>query len=136
MVDKVETQVEVPLSKLSIIPVLIDYSGPARTDEYFTSSRTTRTKQNGDVIEEAYFRGLKLVGKNIELLKGYKGFAVNKVESLDNSGTGDSPKISNKFVPIASFDDLTVFGHDSCVNRMDQWMLIEEWEEISKIVHM
>ncbi|EMG48430.1 hypothetical protein G210_1001 [Candida maltosa Xu316] len=120
----------------SLIPMCVQYSGPANTEEYFTTSKTRETQQDGTTLETAYFRGCKLVGRTIDLSQSkVQGYVINKSEHLVvDEATGDV-KTASTYIPVAKFNELTVYGHDTPASSSNQWSLIPEYLSISNIVH-
>lgn len=99
-----------PEVEANLVPVHIQYTGEAKTKEYFTN---TKDKIDGNDI--AYFRGLKLVGRPVNV-NGYL------LDSVDDNYTS-----------IASFSSFTLFGHDTLESE-NQWELINEWYDISDVL--
>jgi ribonuclease H2 subunit C len=101
---------ECPQVVANLIPAHIQYTGQANTQEYFTNSKIHHEHV------EAYFRGLKLIGKLVET-NGYLLLSVD-----------------DDYVSIAKFDSFTIFGHDS-LEPENQWELINEWYQISDVLN-
>lgn len=100
----------------NLIPAHVQYTGTANTKEYFTNTKSQKKGLDGNENIEGYFRGLRLVGKPIEV-SGYL------LESKDDG-----------YVAVASFSTFTLFGHDT-LEPENQWELINEWYEIGDIIH-
>lgn len=96
----------------NLIPMHIEHTGEANTLEYFTNSKIYHTNTEG------YFRGLKLVGKPIDM----SGTAY----LLDSGDEG--------YTSVAQFDQFTIYGHDSLESE-NQWELVNEWIEVGDILH-
>lgn len=121
----------------NLVPFHIQYSGPANTKDYFTVTKQVEVQADGTEVEVAYFRGCKLVGVNQELPHGYKGYLMNKNEVLQTTGQGPdqqffSAKIYNT---IGEFDKLIIYGHDQPGDAGSQWATLNEWQELSDIIH-
>ncbi|KAI5965611.1 uncharacterized protein KGF55_000973 [Candida pseudojiufengensis] len=134
------TKEELPKVELSILPMHIHYSGPANTSDYFTPSKTKETLKDGSIVDTAYFRGLRLIGKELELKdSNLKGFILNKTENLSrdiNEEDGvETIKTIKNYTAISTFEKLTLYGHDSEVESNNQWSLIPEYMEVNSIVH-
>lgn len=128
-----------PVINASLLPMHIQYTGPAKTQDYFTPSKMKETRNDGTEIDIAYFRGCKLVGKTIDLkANDVGGYIVNRSEHLGRVGNEDGSediKSFATFTPTAKFDKLVLYGHDTTVELNNQWGLIPEFLEVSKIIH-
>lgn len=135
--SSIETNNEsTPTVIASLLPMSIQYSGPANTEDYFTPSKMQETQPNGKQLEVAYFRGCKLVGNTIDLNKSdLQGYVVNKAEHLVRDDESGEVKSAFTFTSVAKFNELTVYGHDSPVNLNDQWALIPEYVSISNLIN-
>lgn len=96
----------------NLIPMHVQYTGVANTKEYFTNSKSYSTNTEG------YFRGLKLVGKPVDI--------TGRAYLLDNKDEG--------YTSVAQFDQFTIYGHDS-LEAENQWELVNEWIEVGDILH-
>ncbi|KAF6071357.1 hypothetical protein MEM_03605 [Candida albicans L26] len=120
----------------SVVPMNIQYSGPANTEDYFAPSKTQETQPDGTLLDVAYFRGCKLVGKTLELDKyDVKGYVINKSEHLVSDKETGEVKTAVTYIPVGNFQKLTVYGHDTLPSRTNQWSLIPEYLSISNIVN-
>lgn len=137
MLDVIHTDIDVPTINANIIPCHIQYSGVANTKDYFTPSKKQETTTTGEQVEVSYFRGCKLVGKKVNLSENYTGYLINKSESLATAeeGSTEEYKTVNTYIPVAKFDEMIIFGHDSPAELTSQWGLINEWKEISDVIH-
>lgn len=124
----------------SLVPMHLQYSGSANTSEYFTPSKTTEKQNDGSEVNTAYFRGCRLVAKEVDLKKsGTEGYIINKNEVLqretnEEEGT-ELVKTVKNYTAVASFDKMTLYGHDSEIELSNQWSLIPEFLEINSIIH-
>lgn len=134
---------DVPRVAAHLVPCHIQYSGPANTKEYFTPTKSNETRDDAPV-DIAYFRGLRLVGQttNLRDLK-LRGYLLDKSESIERQEQHSEDPYSepqlvtvHTHTAIASFDTLTVYGHDSVVERDNQWRLLDEWAEMAEIIHL
>ncbi|KAI5966125.1 hypothetical protein CANMA_003371 [Candida margitis] len=97
----------------SLLPMHLQYSGPANTSDYFTLSKTTETQNDGSEIKTAYFRGCRLVAKEVNLKdSNVEGYIINKNEVLqrklnEEDGTEEVKTVKN-YSAAASFDKLTL----------------------------
>ncbi|KAG8203238.1 hypothetical protein GWM34_02191, partial [Candida africana] len=120
----------------SVVPMNIQYSGSANTEDYFAPSKTQETQPDGTLLDVAYFRGCKLVGKTLELDKyDVKGYVINKSEHLVSDKETGEVKTAVTYIPVGNFQKLTVYGHDTLPSRTNQWSLIPEYLSISNIVN-
>ncbi|CAK9441293.1 uncharacterized protein LODBEIA_P51620 [Lodderomyces beijingensis] len=137
---------EIPKVTASLLPMHLQYSGPAKTAEYFTPSHATETQHDGTQVKTAYFRGCRLVAKEVDLKQcEMQGFIVNGTEVLvreanehqekEEEAGEEVIKSVKTFAPTATFDKLVLFGHDEEVESSDQWRMIPEFLEVSKVVH-
>lgn len=131
---------KVPKVEASLLPMHLQYSGPANTSNYFTPSKTIEKQNDGSEVKTAYFRGCRLVAKEVNLKDcNVEGCVINKNEVLqretnDEDGT-ELVKTVKNYSAIASFDKMTLYGHDSEIELSNQWSLIPEYLEISSIIH-
>ncbi|KAK6465666.1 ribonuclease H2, subunit C [Scheffersomyces coipomensis] len=136
MSDTIQINNEVPTVIANLVPVHIEYSGPAATKEYFTPSKTSENSQ-----DIAYFRGCKFIGDKVDFNDKYTAYIMNKSESLvrvednENDYNGDNVKSVSTYIPIAKFNSINVYGHDTRIAENNQWSLLKEWNEISDIIH-
>ncbi|KAI5955259.1 hypothetical protein KGF54_001820 [Candida jiufengensis] len=129
-----------PKVEVSVLPMHLQYSGPANTKEYFTPSKTKETLNDGTIVDTAYFRGCRLIAKEVTLDQNkMDGFILDKSEALsrdinEDDGTETIKTIKN-YASIAFFNKLTLYGHDSEIESSNQWSLIPEFIEINNIIH-
>ena len=90
----------------SVVPMNIQYSGPANTEDYFAPSKTQETQPDGTLLDVAYFRGCKLVGKTLELDKyDVKGYVINKSEHLVSDKETGEVKTAVTYIPVGNFQN-------------------------------
>lgn len=137
MSDVINTSEDVPIMHGNIVPCHIQYSGAANTKDYFTPSKKQDTLPTGEQVEVAYYRGCKLVGKNMNISNDYSGYLINKSESLARveDETSEDYLTVNTYTPVAKFEEITVYGHDTVPELTSQWGLIQEWKDISEVIH-
>mmetsp|Transcript_1479 Transcript_1479/g.1600 ORF Transcript_1479/g.1600 Transcript_1479/m.1600 type:complete len:139 (+) Transcript_1479:23-439(+) len=137
MSDVINANKDVPTTHGNIIPCHIQYSGVANTKDYFTPSKKQETLTTGEKVEVAYFRGCRLLGKNVNISNDYNGYLINKSESLAkvDDETSEDYITVNTYTPVARFEKFTVYGHDTIPELTNQWGLIQEWKEISDLIH-
>ena len=130
----VNVEADVPAVTVNILPVKIQYTGPANTKDYFTPSKIIDKSQDRDVTT-AYFRGLKLAGETVDL--GDKvGYICNSTERLKELADTLDIETVREYSPIAKFDQFTVYGHDSSTSENNKWKMMKEWEAISDAVNL
>lgn len=143
MTDTIAIIKDVPEVRANLIPMHIQYSGQANTEDYFTPSKNNEKAFSGD-CHIAYFRGCKLVGNELGIQKFFDGYLLNHSESLVNTeaysedggnDTFDNVKSVKVHAAFAHFDEITIYGHDSLPELDSQWAHINEWKEVSDIIH-
>lgn len=134
MSTKVSYSDGLPKYEASILPVAIQYTGEANTEEYFAPTKTTETRQDKE-IKVCYFRGMKLVGLDI-VPENKRAFIMNKSEVLTQPlETSDDVQVSNQYTAVGEVDKLTIYGHDTEVPLYSKWLLMDEWQQVSDIIH-
>lgn len=141
--DTLRLSQEVPQATVSLLPLHIQYSGPANTKEYFSNTKSTE-KVGKEEREIAYFRGCRLVGHKTNWNGKYRGYILNKSETIAHANPADTEGIANGtaeiknvkvYNPIAKFDEMTIYGHDNVIELTSQWRMVSEWSEISDAIH-
>lgn len=123
---------DVPEYEANLVPMHIEYNGPANTEEFFTPSKSLLDAP----VTTAYFRGLKLVGTPIPLPKDATAYVLNKEETIVAApDTKEGFRTSFNYTPVARFSKVTGFGHDSALATNSQYLLMTEWDQISDILH-
>lgn len=126
MTDKVIIT-DPPLYKGHIVPCQIHYSGPAKTQEYFTPSKAQQGSNN-----VAFFRGCKFVGRRLDISK-YDAYLLDKSESL--ASDGDYYKMVNSYTTVGRLESLLFYEQDRLPLITSKYMLMTEWEKLSNIIH-
>lgn len=112
----------------NVIPAHIQYTGPANTSTFFTPFKATDAQNN----PTAQFRGLRLVGSEIELpLHQAHVFSMAEQVVLEE---GDM-KIQNNYISVAKIDKLVVYGHDAVPAKSSLMMTLQEWTEVANVLH-
>lgn len=91
----------------------------------------------------AYFRGRRLVGKEVEVPEGYSGFIPVTVKSSLPSNYLDSEEADdNKVVPLPGvepkykFTNIRILGHEELpTSDSPHIKAIQEWAKIAAVVH-
>lgn len=134
MPDTINVHKEVSTVEVNLIPMHIQYSGPANTAEFWDTSKADETNHDGHVVKSAYFRGCRLLLTQVPL--DYDGVIVNKSEGLDRDDENPENVVSvNRYESVARFNTLNVYGHDAIPDPFDQWLLVNEWKAISDVIH-
>ncbi|KAA8895908.1 ribonuclease H2, subunit C [Sphaerosporella brunnea] len=126
-----------------LLPCKIHHDGNTNASEKYwtvtTDSDTTKTKT-------AYFRGRRLVGKDMPLPDGYTGAVLNttgEIVAPSAEEIDDGEKVETKVcAEVAVFDAITVWGHevapesssgDAMLRGIEEWVRwagkINSWEE-------
>lgn len=129
---QVNRDVEAPEMTANLVPMFIRHNGSADTEKYFTPSKTVQ-QYAGQDVDVAYFRGCRLVGTKT-VFDDYEGYVMNTSESLAQNDDGSISTIKS-YTPIAKFDGIHIYGHDSPPELANQWALVNEWKQISDIIH-
>lgn len=125
---------DVPLVNVNLVPCKIQYTGPSNTEEFFTPSKKSEKWQEQDVVT-ASFRGLKFIGENIEL-KNKVGYICNSTETLEmNPDEPEKIETLKELKPVAKFEGITVYGHDSRPSENNKWKLLNEWDAVAEAIH-
>ncbi|EGW35497.1 uncharacterized protein SPAPADRAFT_48484 [Spathaspora passalidarum NRRL Y-27907] len=121
----------------SLVPMHIQYTGSAKTQDYFAPSKIRPDTTDGNHV--AYFRGCKLLGNPIDLSSSQlKGYVINKSEHLARSEDEDGQEVIttvSNYTAEVSFKELMVYGHDVPAESDNQWSLIPEYCKINSILH-
>lgn len=134
MPDTVNVHSEIPMVEVNLIPMHIQYSGPANTSQFWATSKTDEIDHNDHVVKSAYFRGCRLLLTQVSL--DYDGVIVDKTEGLDRDDENPENVVSvNRYESVARFSNLNVYGHDATPDPSDQWLLVNEWKGINDVIH-
>ena len=126
------TTLEATKIKANVVPMHIKYNGSADTENYFSLSKKTLP----DNQQIAYFRGCKLVGKDVILPENMSAYVCNKAEvMIDAPETPQGYAMANNYVAEGSFRSFIVYGHESEPEPTSQWFQLNEWAAISDIIH-
>ncbi|CUM62947.1 uncharacterized protein PRCAT00000507001 [Priceomyces carsonii] len=140
MTSYIDINNKVPIVEANLVPFHIEYSGPANTAEFFTPSKTTEQIEPDREASVAYFRGCKMVGNEVTYGDRYIGYVVEKSEKMEKIQEDESIesgilKNIDIYTAVAKFKKLVIYGHDAPAEEYNQWALVNEWKEISDIVH-
>lgn len=126
--SKIQVSSNVPVYDAHIVPCKIHHNGDANTKDYFTPSKEIDSVTQAEIC---YFRGCKFIGRKLEI--PYTGHILNKSEAL--AGDGDDYKIVNNYTSVGQFENVYVYGHDRMPKLTDEYMLMNEWNDLSNIIH-
>lgn len=122
-----------PEVKVNIVPFSVQYNGPAETEKFFSTSKSTEKVGEKD-IETAQFRGLKLAGEQIDL-EGKTGYVLTCSEFMTQDPLESEPKMVKQYSGVAKFETLNVYGHDHTAPLNSKWKLLGEWNKIADVIH-
>lgn len=130
MCSKIIITDSVPEVRASIVPMLIQYTGEANTEDFYTASRRTK-----DGTSEAQFRGLRLLGQTLDI--GNKNaFVLASSEYLvQDPSDPENIQTAKQYAPVAKIKDFTIFGHDSFAPLNSKWKLMSEWDTVADAIH-
>ncbi|GAB7343200.1 hypothetical protein MBLNU457_1267t1 [Dothideomycetes sp. NU457] len=132
----------------NILPCKVSYNGPVNASERYWAIKNDESGQ-----KTTYFRGRKLVGKELNLPEGYSGAVIQKTTDLlpqqpkplprmdDDDLSADEEQEVPQEVKImheaASFDKLIVWGHEATPSDSEDAYLkgIQEWMQFAKSMH-
>lgn len=119
------------------------------TEQLWKPQTSESTETDGSKKVTAYFRGRRLVGKEIEVPSGYTGFisippqvensrqATDLDDDLDNEDAEDTkattlPRVETRY----TFDKLRILGHEEMpTSDSPHLKAMQEWARISGAVH-
>ncbi|CAE6416190.1 unnamed protein product [Rhizoctonia solani] len=110
------------MSTPQLLPLHIDYDGPAPVETYFHATK----ESNGN--QTATFRGRTLHGVNLTLPEGYSG----AVLSTKSDKSGDKQLEST-----STFSEITLWRADVPVdiNSDEYARALDEWTRMATLVH-
>ncbi|KAI5246167.1 ribonuclease H1 small subunit [Aureobasidium subglaciale] len=127
----------------NVLPCRIQHNGPVNAS---TRHWTPETSSNGK-SSTAYFRGRKLNGKIVNLPEGYRGAILQKTDIiLPPTGTSSTPLDEDDDLSstpetkvmqeIASFDKITVWGHEVQPDSQEDVYVrgVNEWVGLASAV--
>ncbi|KAL8170197.1 hypothetical protein V2J09_022001 [Rumex salicifolius] len=113
------------------LPCCIKYTGPSEVSDYFRPKNAGHEVDNL-VVEEAHFRGRKLLGTTIPIPGGYDGKKnihngkVKKVSVRDKSST-EVDSQSNDWEVLAKSHNISVWNHDTVPSKDDPFVRVFHW---------
>lgn len=133
MTSQINVCNQVPLVRVNILPIAIQYTGPAETDKFFTTS-VSLDVEGHKKVHTSQFRGLKLVGEEVNL-RGKLGYILSSSEFMVQDTQLGEPMMAKQYSALARFDTINVYGHDNTVPLTSKWKLMREWDEIAQTIH-
>ncbi|CAK9311635.1 unnamed protein product [Citrullus colocynthis] len=116
-------------SKVHQLPCAIKFDGPCSVSHYF-KPKSTGMEIDGLTVEEAYFRGRKLLGATISLPEGYSGYVLGR-KSLASEHRQDSSPWQVK----AKFENITYWNHDTLPSQDDMFQRSFHWLTVAQALH-
>ncbi|KAI1170823.1 ribonuclease H1 small subunit [Nemania sp. FL0916] len=136
---------EAEKSRINLLPCRIHHDGDVNTSDTFWNP----TKAE-DGLQTAYLRGRKLHGETVKLPEGYRGVVVEKTDAKPSAPTtrelGDEDVMAiddpddqlevGEMKAKATFDELTIWGHESTSDSsVDPFMRgMQEWISLAEEV--
>ncbi|XP_002969243.2 ribonuclease H2 subunit C isoform X2 [Selaginella moellendorffii] len=108
------------------LPCSIAHNGPANVSAYF-GSKSTGAKADGMEIQEAAFRGRRLLGSTLPLPQNHRGFVLEKAPS--------NPDDPDEWVVRSEFREITYWNHDTMPSFCDSLPRCIDWLNISASIH-
>lgn len=133
MTSQITVSKQVPMVRVNILPVAIQYTGPSETKKYFTTSVSLNVEGQKKSLT-SQFRGLKLVGEEVSS-RGKVGYILSSSEFMVQDPQLGETTMVKQYSAIARFDTINVYGHDNTVPLTSKWKLMREWDTIAHIIH-
>jgi len=124
----------------NLLPCQIKHTGAADASQKHWE---VTTEENGS--KTAYFRGRKLVGKDVKLPEGYSGLVIENTDEVvpsaapvDEDENDTEKEVETKvFNGVASFEKITIWGHESVGDEDGNGVLkgINEWMGLASKIH-
>lgn len=135
MTSKIVIGGDGPEFAVNVVPCSIHYTGDANTATFFKPSKK-QINQGDNHVVTAQFRGLKLVGDQIDI-SNKNGQILTSSEILVNDPSKSDGDISivKQYSAIGNFRELNVYGHDNPLSQNSKWKMLDEWEKIAEAIH-
>ncbi|XP_011626605.1 ribonuclease H2 subunit C [Amborella trichopoda] len=120
-------------SNVHHLPCCIKHTGPCPVSHYFKPKRTGVVVDDLRV-EEAAFRGRKLLGTTLTIPHGYSGYVLE----MHNGQKEKAPKNegeSNCWKARATFQNFTYWNHDSLPSQDDAFVRCFHWFPVANALH-
>mmetsp|Transcript_2374 Transcript_2374/g.5475 ORF Transcript_2374/g.5475 Transcript_2374/m.5475 type:complete len:150 (+) Transcript_2374:111-560(+) len=121
-------------SKVMHMPCKIHHDGAADVSAYFRSAEgklkaasILDDEGNAVSVQEATFRGRKLMGAELALPEGAEGFVLEEEHDADMT--------SSHWDCHAVFDKIVYWNYDRMPNDLDEARRWADWLDVSKAVH-
>nr|CAG4650623.1 EOG090X0IC1 [Sida crystallina] len=109
------------------LPCQIDFDGPAKVNEYFSTYVDKKILIDGEEVLEASFRGYPLLGKEIKVPEGYQGVVVNETKKPLTEAAQRNASVSKKYT------SLTYWNWDSATSKNDPYQQVANWITLSEV---
>ncbi|OAY71492.1 ribonuclease H2 subunit C [Ananas comosus] len=118
-----------------LLPCSIKHNGPCAISHYF-KPRTTDVEVDGLSVEEAFFRGRKLLGATVPIPDGYRGYILErkklgKGKDAEGSTDGDFSSWASR----AEFRSVTYWDHDILPSTDDPLLRCFHWFPVANALH-
>ncbi|XP_024359456.1 uncharacterized protein [Physcomitrium patens] len=125
--------------RIHLLPCGTNYTGPAPVEDYF-KIKAAGSNEDGIVMEEAAFRGRKLMGSRLPLPEGFCGFVLKKVIGSNNENGKIKVKSLEKdgfdvWKADAMFGEFSYWNHDTLPTKDDSIRSVMEWLPVSAALH-
>lgn len=128
---------------MHMLPCSIQHNGPAPVSQFF---RPSAQAVPGDAeaaeakVEEAAFRGRKLLGATVPLSPGFKGFVLETLpDEHDKSGTprgtGDTAVMHEGWRVQSTFSEIRYWEHGRAPSITDPLQRCLAWLKLSEQIH-
>ncbi|KAK8931390.1 hypothetical protein KSP39_PZI016789 [Platanthera zijinensis] len=107
--------------RVHLLPCVIKQNGVCPVSHYF-KPRKSDIVADDLTVEEAFFRGRKLLGVTVPIPDGYRGYVLEKKKI----GKGMNLE-ENSWESLAEFQNLTYWNHDSLPGKNDPIMRSFHW---------
>ncbi|GAV64362.1 RNase_H2_suC domain-containing protein/PP2 domain-containing protein [Cephalotus follicularis] len=115
------------------LPCRIKYDGPSSVSHYF-NPKPTDVEVEGLKVEEAHFRGRKLLGATLPMPQGYSGFVLGKKSLGVKKASDVSEGVGNIWEMNAKFGNITYWNHDTLPSQNDSILRSLHWLAVADAV--
>ncbi|KAG4026001.1 hypothetical protein MFRU_046g00070 [Monilinia fructicola] len=141
----------------NLMPCRINHTAPIKVDKRYWDPKVIRNRRGKEELV-AYFRGRRLIGRKVKVPEGWRGVVLRVGEEImprasraeerrgEDAGMdvdGDEDEMEEEEMETkivdeeATFDDLTVWGHECLVDANADMVVrgIEEWMDWAGAIH-
>ncbi|KAF7228337.1 ribonuclease H2 subunit C [Nothobranchius furzeri] len=115
---------QVKQAQVHLMPCEIEYNGPARVSEYFTS--TTKDRKQEKTVS---FRGRGLKGQEISCPQGYTGLVLKEINKHGSDQEDRTVRVSSVF------NKLTYWNLETPPTSDDTVVMAMDWPELADAIH-